>query len=576
MHEDVMALTPNAECKFRRYEMSRLSWVKSELLQALERWKEDKHEVQGEDVAFGNELKDSVTIITDTVEEKFGDITTTPREELWELYTILLTKVEQTLICIKELNLPPVKPDILKATDAGPGVGSSNVEVKYRDVEMARIFNSNRVNRIHRARDDSGQNEAERSNACIGEALVDGGAMKWQYYEAFEGLTQEEIQALSLADIKKREELAMEQNAWRVAKDVAERINHESGPAGDFMQSYLTPQKHAQFFFNTEHLRQYVSSTESNQKGIPGCAYFKKISVCLKDHVQVGELYLEYLKGACLETNGSLCEFCKKFPCSIQDLKRVPRPLPDETALPHLCYLPYDKTPTISSNGSPRDVDDFQPRAQMKKRFADGTIALDNVDSITTFSKTFAVDESLVRKYLEHLDYLALKKAKRAEERKKKKEDELHKTYSDYNWVELFHKGALGKLTVPVLNLFLAKHNLVRHKMNKKEKIEMISAWLANSEFNRIQQQDTKDDSDDSSINDVSTDDSSDDNSDGEAVADFSHNLDDIVLHEIGYSSDNEQSDGQVYEQLPAPYISTRSGRTVTTHLTRRFFGDSD
>ncbi len=31
-------------------------------------------------------------------------------------------KVEQTLNCIKELKLPPVKTDILKATDAGPEV----------------------------------------------------------------------------------------------------------------------------------------------------------------------------------------------------------------------------------------------------------------------------------------------------------------------------------------------------------------------------------------------------------------------------------------------------------------------
>ena len=76
-------------------------------------------------------------------------------------------------------------------------------EVKYRDVEMARIFNSDRVNCIHRARDDSGQNEAERSNACIGKALVDGGAMRWQYYETFDRLTDEEIPALSL-DVKNR------------------------------------------------------------------------------------------------------------------------------------------------------------------------------------------------------------------------------------------------------------------------------------------------------------------------------------------------------------------------------------
>ena len=77
----------------------------------------------------------------------------------------------------------------------------------------------------------------------------------------------------------------MEQNACRVAKDVAERINYEPGPAGDFIQSHLSPQKDEQFFFNTEHLRQFVSSAESKQKNVPGCAYFKKISVFLQSHV---------------------------------------------------------------------------------------------------------------------------------------------------------------------------------------------------------------------------------------------------------------------------------------------------
>ena len=36
-------------------------------------------------------------------------------------------------MCIKKLNLPQVKSDLLEATDAGPGVGCTNVEVKYRD-----------------------------------------------------------------------------------------------------------------------------------------------------------------------------------------------------------------------------------------------------------------------------------------------------------------------------------------------------------------------------------------------------------------------------------------------------------
>lgn len=140
---------------------------------------------------------------------------------------------------------------------------------------MARIFNSDRVNHIHRARHDSGQNAAERSNACIDEALVDSSTMRWQYYKAFDGLTEEEIQALLLDDVEHREQLAMEQNAWRVAKDVAERINDEPGPAGDFIQSHLSPPKDEQFFFNTEHLRQFVSSAESKQKNIPECTYFK-------------------------------------------------------------------------------------------------------------------------------------------------------------------------------------------------------------------------------------------------------------------------------------------------------------
>ena len=58
--------------------------------------------------------------------------------------------------------------DILLTTDAGPGVGVNNTEVKFREVELARLFKCRRINRIHRAPGDSGQNEAERTNAAIG------------------------------------------------------------------------------------------------------------------------------------------------------------------------------------------------------------------------------------------------------------------------------------------------------------------------------------------------------------------------------------------------------------------------
>ncbi len=111
----------------------------------------------------------------------------------------------------------------------------------------------------------------------------------------------------------------------------------------------------------------------------------------------MGKLYLGHIKGDCQNTNKTLGGFCPKLLCSAPGLERVPRPMPDHKALPELCYLPFDKTPAVTSSGSHREIED-------------GTLALDDVESIGMFSKTFAVEESLTRKYLEHLEYIRLKK----------------------------------------------------------------------------------------------------------------------------------------------------------------------
>ena len=49
----------------------------------------------------------------------------------------------------------------------------TNDECRWRLLEKERIHNSDKVLRIHRAREDSGQNEAKRLNACIGDALCE-------------------------------------------------------------------------------------------------------------------------------------------------------------------------------------------------------------------------------------------------------------------------------------------------------------------------------------------------------------------------------------------------------------------
>ena len=61
-----------------------------------------------------------------------------------------------------------------------------------RLLETARAHANEKVLRIQRARADSRQNEAERRNACIGDALCDRGSPKWQIYETFHGRSRGE------------------------------------------------------------------------------------------------------------------------------------------------------------------------------------------------------------------------------------------------------------------------------------------------------------------------------------------------------------------------------------------------
>ena len=154
--------------------------------------------------------------------------------------------------------------NILKTTD---GVGVTNIEVRFRDVEIARIQSSERGNRIHRAPGDSAQNEAERTNASIGDALVDGTALKWEYFKPFDGLTDEEIKKLSASEVKEREAIRMEKNAWEVAREVTAMVDDEPGPAKDYLKCYTPTASNCQFFFNKSYLMKYGNAkTDNNNK----------------------------------------------------------------------------------------------------------------------------------------------------------------------------------------------------------------------------------------------------------------------------------------------------------------------
>ena len=106
---------------------------------------------------------------------------------------------------------------------------------------------------------------------AIGEALVDGKALKWEYYKPTDIMGEKEIEKLTVAEMKELEEETMERNAWRVSEEVVSRIDGEPGTAGDCMKALVTNKRHQQFFFNTEYLQKYnAAKSEKKKIQVPG------------------------------------------------------------------------------------------------------------------------------------------------------------------------------------------------------------------------------------------------------------------------------------------------------------------
>ena len=65
--------------------------------------------------------------------------------KLWDVTKDILSDCQQYLNDLDHLICPKFCCSILNTTDAGPGVGVTNIEVHFRDVEIARIQSSERV-----------------------------------------------------------------------------------------------------------------------------------------------------------------------------------------------------------------------------------------------------------------------------------------------------------------------------------------------------------------------------------------------------------------------------------------------
>ena len=187
---------------------------------------------------------------------------------------------------------------------------------------------------------------------------------------------------------------------------------------------------------------------------------------------------MEYAKDRCKNTTGSQCEFCKKFPWKSPPFSGIPAPIPDKDKLPKFHYKDVFDTSLLQEDKTPRDVDDFLPRAEIKKQFASGVLRADDPESIQAFSRQFVVEEEYVKEYLNNILCLSRVEEIRKKQRSRDKKAQQEKSYDQYNWKELASsKEMLSKLKVNELEKYLKKHQLSVFGL-KKDKITRIMAHV--------------------------------------------------------------------------------------------------
>ena len=126
-----MCVTSDTICQFKEYEMKKLKWLKNQLSETVSIFREGKVTLTHHEVASGTEL---IGIIND-IQEVNDDIdktsSTLSANTLWEHQEKAVNLCDAAIAFINSLKLPPLCDHILQATDAGRGVGVTNIEVKY-------------------------------------------------------------------------------------------------------------------------------------------------------------------------------------------------------------------------------------------------------------------------------------------------------------------------------------------------------------------------------------------------------------------------------------------------------------
>lgn len=385
-----------------------------------------------------------------------------------------------------------------------------------------------------------------------GDAICDGRYLNWEYRQKHFGLNETDINNLTIDELEKNETDRMKFNAFKVCEEVAQRIDGEVAPQG-FMKAYCTEDLKDLFFWDTRYLRDYLANKDAkNSKTMPGSHYYKSLQAFMDQHTRKGEKYLEYLKFSCKD-NGHICTFCLQSGWTGPPCSRIPEPMPDYES-DKFKYLHVAKTPT-EVDKEIRQVNDMNPRVQLKAWFAEGQLTTKNTEKISEFSRLYAIKEDIIVNALTELEQSQFRKEVRLMENKRKRVTEDENEFKDYDWKKIVENKSIKGLKVSELDKYLAHCNLLHFlHLKKAQKIEAIIEHLNNAVIE-----------DETSTNNDSDLDSEGQDSEDDVIGELARFND---KESDGGASDIEEraNDTELDEHFDELFRKTRYGRLAGTH----------
>ena len=403
---DVKQITNDSNCRYRRYEEKRVL----SLLRELKLFQESVNE---EPSTFCSMDISNIMVLVQQSEDLLMKLQSKPRDHhsvIWQSVQAVVNGCKNSIECLVPF-LPVLKSRLHEFTDAGPGVGVTNHDVRIRCAEIILITNLDYYIRHHLSSGDSNHNEVERCLSYVGDAICDGGAICWEHRTPFEGLSDEKVAAMAIEEVEECEYNRMKHNAFKVCEEITCRMDGATAPGG-YMKAFRSEDKNELFFNNHCYLKEYVATSAKEEKQSPGSNYFEMLQNFFKLHIDMGDKFIEYVKCKCRK-----CEHCSTTSWIGPPCDKIPKPYPDYTVSCYH-YMKVEDTP-VEIDGKAREIDDFQPRKQANVEFKEHR--LETEDEIERFSDKFIVEKGKLRKYLVHLALLEVKRKKRLQQRKHKK-----------------------------------------------------------------------------------------------------------------------------------------------------------